>query len=470
MVVKTGCYGVGNDEKQEDHVNINGNNRRRRVMDTKFSFRRKKKSRRDSGRNDAGDTNGGRSHVAKHHHNNNDMIQKNSELKPKRSFFAKLFYFKRDRRRSDFSETSKNKSKSVECIEPERYVEACNQIAPSNDLQSKGNYSCLENGYHSKGNVARTDMSISISSPNLTTVKWPSFENVDETINRGKYSSFRRSRASMIFPVETLNDICNGIDLSHSERQLEQTACPNTNNKIYSGSCLHKEIDEKSHFTAESVSSRNTPNGEYLSRTNDGRSPHPRRRNPCYETFSSPNIFNENETRVIRTKLYQFTSSENVAEYKCHGLEEDPTLSTEAHPVNRNTSEAREGYENDDFVFVMFGRQNAIETKCKKLSRYISCPSNLETESSTGRPPSSFPFCGSTSKPYSSHRRPYSVHESVMSLDVLEVNDRGVIIERRDEEEDNSEFPPDDNLNLPSKVILTVICYLLSVVIYRKTL
>ena len=454
MVVKARRNGVSTGEKQEVRVDIDGNNRRRRIMDMKFSFRRKKKSRLECEKENAGDVGETRNRVTKRQQNSNGKLSKSAEDKPKRTLFSKLLYFKRDRRRSDVSHNTKNSSKSMVCTQSERFDDTGNRASSSNDDKGvREKHSCLENGYPSASTCTRTDMSVSISSPNLTTVNWPSFENLSEDVSRGKYASFKRSRASMVFPIETLSTVCNGIHLSNSERQLQQTADPNTNNAIYSGSCLQRDIDKDSSDKAEGVCARNTPFNEYLSRTNDGRSPHPRRRNPCYETFSSPNIFEENDSRIIRTTLYQFTSVENVKEYECHRSEEGPRSNKDARPHSRNSWEVREGDEDDDFVFVPLGSPNAFEAKSKTLSRYISCPGNLETESSIGLSPSSLPYRGGASKPYSSHRRPYSVHESVMSLNILEKKDLLNINSEIGEVENSSEFPPEDDFTLPSKVI-----------------
>jgi len=446
MVAKDGCDGVGNKENE-----INDSNSRRRVMDVKLSFRRKKKSRLDGGHPDTGRngaTTGNR--VAKRQQNNNDKLDKSSEEKTKRTLFSRIFYFRRDRKRTSNSHISKNISQPEESAE--QAVQTCDSSFPqtaSSDDKERSEKACLENGYQSHSSVPRTDMSSSISSPNLATIKWPLFENIDENVSRGKYASFKRSRASVVFPiVESFEDDCIDIHLSNSERHLQQTVQPNTNNAIYSDFCLHKDIDNKSCDKAEGVCSRNTPS---LSRTNDGRSPYPRRHTPCYETFSSPNIFEESDRRVIRTKLYQFTSVENVKDYKGHGVGGDLSSNVGAHPATSYTLKMKEGDDDDDFVFVSAGSQNAVESSGKKLSRYTSCPGNLETEMYTKQLGSNFPFHGSASKPYSSHRRPYSLHEGVMSVSLLETNAVSVIIEKGDEEEDEFELPPDDDLCLPSK-------------------
>ena len=435
MVAKAGCDGVGNKENE-----INDSNRRRRVMDVKLSFRRKKRSRLDGGHPDTG-RNGAATgnRVAKQQHNNNDKLDKTSEEKTKRTLFSRLFYFKRDRKRTSNSQTSKSVSQSEDSAA--QALKVCDNLAQtaSSDDKDRSEKACLENGYQSHISVPRTDMSASISSPNLATIKWPSFENVDENVSRGKYASFKRSRASVVFPiVESFEDDCIDIHLSNSERHLQQTAQPNTNNAIYSDFCLHKDIDNKSYDKAEGVCSRNTPN---LSRTNDGRSPYPRRHTPCYETFSSPNIFEESDRRVIRTKLYQFTSVENVKDFKGLGVGGDLSSNVGVHPATSFTVEMKEGDDDDDFVFVDVGSQNAVEANGKKLSRYTSCPGNL-----------GFPFNRTASKPYSSHRRPYSLHEGVMSVSLLETNAVSIIVEKGDEEEDEFELPPDDDLCLPSKV------------------
>ena len=457
MVVEAKNCGGINERKQKRNVDINGQNRRRRVMDIKFSFRRKKKYRLECGEDHTGEANGSpHHHIAQHQQN--DKSSKSLDDKPRRSIFSKIFSFsRRDHRKSDGSYVCKDKSKSVDCLASEQICENCNAITTSDDKQLRNKNNCLENGNQIHSNVTRTDMSISISSPNLATVKWPSFENFDETSGRGKYASFRRSRASMVFPIlETVENDCGGLHSSNSERQLQQTPHPNANNAMYLKSCLPKNSDEKSCDKAENVCTRNTPKSEYLTRTNDGRSPHPRRRNPCYETFSSPNILVENDKRLIHTKIYQFTSVENVKDYECHGSGEDRTSKPAGDDdscMTLDTFETKNGSEDDDFVFVTIGSPCAMQAKNKKLSRYISCPGNLETESYKAQLTSSFPLRGNPSKPYSSHRRPYSVHESVMSLDVLETNDVGIDVAMDDEEHDYTESPPDDDLSLPSRVI-----------------
>lgn len=457
MVVEARSYRSINGENEAKMASLNGEKRRRRMMDIKFSFMRKKKSRLERGKDDTGEMNGCVRHQpAEQLEKCSEKSSKTSDDRP-RSIFSKIFRFRRDHRKNDKSLNTGCKSKSIDCLAPERsnYVVVDTSTGNrSNVLQPKENV--LDNGTSSFAGVVTSDMSTSISSPNLTSIKWRCYDSFEDTHSREKYASFRRSRASMVFPIpETVENDIGSLHSSSSERQLQQTPQSNANNSIFAKSCLPNGINKKPFNEADDVCARNTRNETSLLRTSDGKSPHPGRRNPFYDAFSSPNIPEENDKRAIHTRIYQFTSVEDVKQCESHhsqGVRRSNPKSDIFSPSTIETFETKEGEDDDDFVFVTIGGYNAIQAQNKKLSRYISCPGNLQTESSSKHSTSSFPLRGSA--PYSSHRRPYSVHESVLSLNLLETNDVGIDIEMDEEEEADSEFPPEDDLNLPSKVIL----------------
>lgn len=434
-------------------------------MDIKFSFRRKKKSRMDCDGDATGDSsnlNRRRRHKIRGKQIDNEEITSSSPSDRPRSIFSKIFSFRRDRRRPDHSYNASftGASKSVDCLASDQ---PCDESYRENELSTQTKKpigKASESGNQCSVNLSCADMSVSVSSPNLSTAKWSLFEFFDETGSREKYASFRRSRASMVFPIlENVENDLSCLHSSNSERQLHQATHLRVNNVIFDNSCLPCNGDKRLCDQADSVCSRNRQNDEHVTRTNDGRSPHPRRHNPVHETFSSPDTLGQ---RLGHTRVYQFASAESIKETEqingsLEGRKSNPSGSGVSRATTRNAFE-KGSRGDDDFVFVTIDSHVGMPTQSKTLSRYISCPGNLETEARRRQLTSSLPSSGFNTKPYSSHHRPYSVHESVLSLNLLETNDAGIDEELDEKEVSDSYFPPDDDLSLPSKVKYNFFC------------
>ena len=446
-------------------------NRRRRIMEVKFSFRRKKKSRMDC---DCGKEEGAQQEKLRE---NSTRIRKKKDenfqqksastqiMKEERSrgILAKLFPFRKGRRKSNIAHKNGElkpvvKCKSSDCLDSS---EECistrtsyknglvedERLGQNTDSKRRTNQSNV-----SKSNKSRHPNS-SISSPNLACVEWTSFESVGDSEVGGKRGSLRRSRASLVFPVSEIGSTVFGsLKEAASERYIQSPA--DVNSITHKQSCLSFDStsnSESHHEGKQSFQAKNNvvQNGSLL-RTSDGRSPHPGKRHPRFHTFSSPDILEESDEKSL---IFETNSSLVNIHYNEENVDERPRFS-EFH-VKSDTSLAG-NEKRQDFVFLPVKKYTTPITENKKLARFVSCPGIMETDQATENVNSNLfvkaRLGEKDSKPYSPHRRPFSLHEVEFSSNTMEEMDVSLDADFDEDAASELDLPPENHINLPSKV------------------
>ena len=428
-------------------------------MDIKFSFRRKKKIRLDG--SDTGDN----------VQQSNDIGQSSSSRQrfgvPRigreeapRSIFSRLLLFRRKKGKAqsacNSSPTAQDKVTNTDFI-----------FKDDNNQTSSHNEEIIYNdGSDQIYNQLAYHKTTSLSSPNLVCLKRLSIDSLRETETLGvhnKHGSFRRSRASLVFPVSEVQNSFIKFDCleqSSSKRDILQATDLGLDAVGHSNDILSSSVP-----SAKSVESRqfiklkeNTRTVESFVRTNDGRSPHPGKRNlNRLHTFSSPNVFEENSSLPLTYDGVCFSTVHNFQDLddQIHGIHERSSSN-----INVN-SKQKYVYSRDVTKKSSFAQTNDrknINPENKKLGRFVSCPYMLEVDRSQTEVVPDIPFHDQRTVPYSPHRRPYSVHESVSSLDFLEDNQRqGSEAQddngNGDDDDSDQDSAPEDQLSLPSKVL-----------------
>lgn len=452
------------DNTSENH------NRRRRIMEVKFSFRRKKKSRLDCdcGKEGAHQEKLRETPTRFRNKKDEDIQQKSAstqitkEDRP-RGILAKLFPFRKSRRKSNNIAHKNGELKQVvkcqssdcldsleESISTRTYQNGLvkdEHLGKSNDSKRHTNISNISRSSTNKHPKS------SISSPNLACVEWTSFESVGDSEVVGKRGSLRRSRASLVFPVSEIGSTVFGsLKEAASDKHIQSPS--DVNNITHYQSCLPFDSTNNSESHDEDKQSfqlkyKALQNGSLL-RTPDGKSPHPGRRHPRLHTFSSPDILEESDERSL---IYETNSSLINIHYNDKNTDERPRFS-EFH-VKSDTSLT--GNENrQDFVFLPVKKYTTPIAENKKLTRFVSCPGIMETDQTTENGNSNLfvkaRLREKDSKPYSSHRRPYSLHEVEFSSNMMKVMDVSFDADFDEDAASELDLPPENQINLLSKV------------------
>ncbi|XP_065056008.1 spermatogenesis-associated protein 13-like [Rhopilema esculentum] len=434
-----------------------GRANRRRIMDIKFSFRRKKKIRLDGSdtgnnvqqSNDIGQSSSSRQSFG--------VLPRIGREEAPRSIFSRLLLF---RRKKGKAQSACNSSPTAQDKVTNTYFVSKDE---NNQASSHNEEIVYNDGSDQIYNQLAYHKTTSLSSPNLVCLKRLSIDSLRETETLGvhnKHGSFRRSRASLVFPVSEVQNSFMKFDCleqSSSKRDILQATDLDLDVVCHSNDILSSSVP-----SAKSVESRqyiklreNTKTVESFVRTNDGRSPHPGKRNlNRLHTFSSPNVFKENPSLPLAYDGHCFSTVCNFQDLdnQIHGIHERSSSN-----INVN-SRQKYVYSRDvtkKSSFAQTKDRKDINPENKRLGRFVSCPYMLEVDRSQTEVAPNIPFHDQRTVPYSSHRRPYSVHESVSSLDFLEDSQRRGSEAQNDngngDDDSDQDSAPEDQLSLPSK-------------------
>ena len=454
----------------DTETSLENHSRRRRIMDVKFSFRRKKKSRLDCecGKERPHQQKSSETSTRFRNAKDENVQQKlasNQIMKEDRprSILGKLFPFRKSRRKGNTAHKNGELKQVMKCKSSDCLDSSSESIIRTRTPCQNGLFEDEHLGQSidskrriDKNNISRSKKnehpSSSVSSPNLACVDWSSFESVGDSEVAGKRGSLRRSRASLVFPVSEIGSAVFGsLKEAVSEKYIQTPS--DVNSKTYNQSCLPVDSTNTSECydvgkQSFQVKDNALQNGSLL-RTSDGRSPHPGKRHPRFHTFSSPDILEESDERSL---IYETNSSLVSVHYDDKNTDERRHFS-EFH-VKSDTSLA--GNENKDFAFLPVRKYATPIAENKKLIRFVSCPGIMETDQATENINGNLFVNGrlrkKDSKPYSPHRRPYSLHEVEFSLNMMETMDMSLDADFNEDAASESNLPPENQINLPSKV------------------